>query len=173
MNWASKPLQASEPQVSIFSSIFSFISSLQSLFNSSGRLQIEQGSSSAASHSCDLWARTCVCAVSSLHRYFTNFPNLSWSDGHASFLVCSSLLSPLLCLSWLELRTQAAPHASVLRLTLQSQGQQFVFPHPKFIIWEGCQASSAKTEASVGVSACYRSDGVQTSPLLTWPRGYC
>lgn len=172
MNWASKPLQASEPQVSIFSSIFSSISSLQSLFNSSGRLQIEQGSSSAASHSCDSWARTCVCRIlppQALH----NFPNISCSDGHTSLLVCSSLLSPLLCESWLELRTQAAPHASVLRLTLQSQGLQFVYPHPKFIIWKGCQASSAKTEASVGVSACYRSDGVQTSPLLTWPRGYC
>lgn len=172
MNWASKPLQASEPQVSIFSSIFSSISSLQSLFNSSGRLQIEQGSSSAASHSCDPWARMCVCRIlppQALH----DFPNISWSDGHASFLVCSSLLSPLLCASWLELRTQAARRASVLRLTLQSQGLQFVFPHPKFTIWEGCQASSAKTEASVGVSACYRSDGVETSPPLTWPRGYC
>lgn len=60
LNRAPKSLQASEPQVSIFSSIFSSLSSLQSLFNSSGRLQIEQGSSSAASRSCDPWARTCA-----------------------------------------------------------------------------------------------------------------
>lgn len=63
LNQALEPLQASEPQVSIFSSIFSSFSSLQSLCNSSGRLQIEQGSSSAASHSCDPWARTCVCWI--------------------------------------------------------------------------------------------------------------
>lgn len=92
-------------------------------------------------------------------------------QGHnASFPVCSSLLSPLLCTSWLELRAQAAPHASAPRLTLQSQGQQFVFPHPKFTAWEGCQASSAKTEASVGVSF-YRSDGALTPPTLICPRG--
>lgn len=78
-------------------------------------------------------------------------------QGHAAFLVCSSLLSPLLCTAWLELRAQAAAHASALRLTLQSLGQRLVFPNPEFITWEGCQASSDKTEASVGVSACYRS----------------
>lgn len=60
---APEPLQASEPQVSIFSSIFSSFSSLQSLCNSSGRLQIEQGSSSAASLWCDPWARTCMCWI--------------------------------------------------------------------------------------------------------------
>lgn len=93
---APEPLQASEPQVSIFSSIFSSFSSLQSLCNSSGRLQIERGSSSAAFHSCDPWAHTCTCWILP-PRALQGSPNtpkatwvlLSWSAAPSSAL-CSA-----------------------------------------------------------------------------------
>lgn len=94
LNWAPEPLQASEPQVSISSSIFSSFSSLQSLCNSSGRLQIEQGSSSAASHSCDPWAHTCMCWILP-PRALQDSPNISKATTHLSRSVAPS--SALCC----------------------------------------------------------------------------
>lgn len=72
---APEPLQASQPQVSICSSIFRSFSSLQSLCNSSGRLQIEHGSSSAACLWCDPWARTCMSWILP-PRALQGFPNI-------------------------------------------------------------------------------------------------
>lgn len=114
---APEPLRASKPQVSTLSSIFSSFSSLQSLCSSSGRFQTELGSSSAASRCCDPWAHTCRGWMLPARA-----PPGSPSTSKA-FLVCSSLLSPLL-----ELRA--------LRLTLHSQGWRLVFPHPEFISWK-------------------------------------
>lgn len=106
LNQALKPLQAPELQVSMFSSIFN--SSPPRKVCSTAVGGYKQGKAAHLLHLTRvIRGHARAHAGSSLHKHFTIFPIvLPVDDGHMSFPVCSSLLSPLLCMSWLEPRTR-------------------------------------------------------------------
>lgn len=95
-----------------------------------------------------------------------------WSDHHGSFLVCSSLISPSLCTSRLELRMQAAPCVCT-EINPAKSGTTFCISSFKIHPLGRLPGQLCKRKASVEISALQRSDGVWMSPQLTWVGDHC